>query len=191
MEKKINRLLILIKAILYLRFFLMNFVSIISLNVLFKLELNFLVIFFVILFVFILIFNLIFLVKRLYSFRKLKKIIKENEEKVNYELKSAFYVNYREYILTENYIVDLRCYKIINYNDIRFIYYQRKKSLISRDFPLVLTIITDKEKVFLIVWSSLAHFKEYYEDLESLIKTKNPNVIKCKKRDIKKLINKS
>lgn len=166
----------------------MNLVSVLLLIVLLEGELDIIVVIFVILLAFHLILNLIIIFKRFNSYKNFKKIIIRNKEKVKDELINALYVNYREYILTENYIVDLRDYKIITYEEIKYIYYCKKGSLISNSYPLTLTLITNKEKISLRIWSCFFHLDDYYEDLENLVKIKNPNVIKCKKKDIKKLM---
>lgn len=186
MKKEVNLFLIKIRAIFYVRFILMNIVPVFLLIVLLDYKLNYVGILFVVALIFYLIFNLRISIEKINNYKKFKKIIRENVDEVIYELKNSFYVNFYEYILSENYIVDLRSYKIIKYENVKIMYYCKKKSLTSTDSPLALTLITNKDKVSLNLWSCFFHFNEYYENLENLIKDKNPNVIKCKKRDIKK-----
>ncbi len=186
--KKINILLIKIGVIFYIRLILMNCVPVLFLMAFLGTELNFVVIFFIIYSVFMLIFNFIIIIKRFCNYIRLKRLIREGEDIIRYELENPSFINCREYILTESYLFDLREYKFIRYCDIKFMCYHKKKSETSSDFPLVLTLITDKERISLKIWSSFAHFDDYYEDLEKLVKKKNPNVVKCKKRDIKKLM---
>lgn len=183
MKDKIDKLLEKVSLFLYFRLILMNLIPVIffiSILVLLAIDWDAVNLIFGIVTVLILVFNFSVLGKNFKNLKKMKQIIYSNIKEAQNELENAFYVNEREYILTENYIVDLRCYKIIKYGDIKFMYYHNKRSLTSRDAPLVLTLDTNKERVSLRVWSCY-HLNQYYEDLESLIISKNPVVIKRKK----------
>lgn len=131
--------------------------------------------------VFLLVLNFIMIVKKKINLKKFKKDIYNNQEEFEKELDNIIFVNYKEYILTPNYIVDLNWFKFIKYSDIKFLY---TRLLISHDISLALKLITDKDRMALTIWSC-SSLESFYKDLEGLIKIKNPNVIKCKKGDIK------
>jgi len=73
------------------------------------------------------------------------------------------------------------------YENVKIMYYCKKKSLTSTDSPLALTLITNKDKVSLNLCSCFFHFNEYYENLENLIKDNlnnvYPNVIVTERPD--------
>jgi len=185
-ENKIDKMFENANMIFAIRLIMMNFAPVFFLIAILFLDWDIYNIIIGIYIISVLIFNYIILRKTRKNIKKLKKLIYGNVENFQNELNEAIYINYKEYILTPNYIIDLRCYKIIKYEDIKYICYQHKRSLTSKDIPLVLTIITNEEQVSLRVWSGY-HLGEYYENLEDLIKNKNSNIIKCKKKHIKKI----
>jgi len=120
----------------------------------------------------------------------LKNMLYSDKDYFLKELNQAIFLNYNEYILTDSFILDARLVKLMRYNDMYCMYSYLESFLFSKTVSKSLKIFSFNDVIILRL-SSNSIFKKYYTDLVNLIKEKNPNVILCKRKDVKKIIIKS
>lgn len=126
------------------------------------------------------------------NMKKINKLPKDLKWKLNIELinpifKSSIY----EYILTENYIIKIKEFVIINYREIILIYKAIGVSMSSLDYLLTKRIIVlTKDKVASLNYASFIPSigSWYKEDLIYFIREKNTNILLGKNRKNKQIV---
>ncbi len=126
-------------------------------------------------------FNNILLVQK-----KLKSLTLE--ESINYELLNPVFSSITQYIILNNYIIDMKKLKVIKYDDIISIEIKNGYGLIHNTIVRgeLLNIVTKSERhhLFIKLYGNAKRSFNVFESLDTFILNKNPNVKYINKKDI-------
>lgn len=133
----------------------------------------------------------IIMIKQYYYLQILKNNIINNKKEIDKELKCIYFKG-ADYILTPNFIFDLKSFNIINYQNIYGVLKKKSAALspIYSHINDVIYILTKKGIIQLTTKDSIDSYSEYdYKDnLEKIIKKMNPKVFVGSSEQLKILL---